>query len=81
MNISKAVDPATGREITPDPNALVDAGVVVYVPPFLRLLSPCSWADDVFVCVCSGPAPFPCKMTPRFPEVKAVLERELAHAA
>ncbi|KAI0684340.1 cytochrome P450 [Earliella scabrosa] len=57
MNISKAVDPATGREITPDPNALVDAGVVV------------------------GPAPFPCKMTPRFPEVKAVLERELAHAA
>ncbi|RPD67493.1 cytochrome P450 [Lentinus tigrinus ALCF2SS1-7] len=56
MDISKAVD-ATGREITPDPNDLVDAGVVV------------------------GPAPFPCKMTPRFSEVERVLERELGHAA
>ena len=50
MNISKAVDPATGREITPDPNALVDAGVVVYVPPLRRLsLSLC--ADDVMLCM------------------------------
>ena len=30
MDVLKAVD-ATGKEITPDPNNLVDAGVVVYV--------------------------------------------------
>ncbi|TFK80623.1 cytochrome P450 [Polyporus arcularius HHB13444] len=53
MNISKAADVA-GRDVTPDPNEVIDSGVVV------------------------GPAPFPCKMTVRFPEAKAVLERELA---
>lgn len=80
MNISKAVD-EQGREITPDPNALVDAGVVVYV--FLHLLPALELYGVLILdhsCL-SGPAPFPCKMTPRFPEVKAIIERELAHSA
>ena len=81
LDIRKARD-AHGHEITPDPNALVDAGVVVYV--VFPGLSVIEWGQVLIMCCARShrhPEPFSCEITPRFPDVQAVLERELGIGA